>query len=65
MEILTLPNLGIRIGIPIFQIKNAVSNSYLRGRGVIPKHMTSYNIDDFIKNTDIDLDLIKNLISKE
>ncbi len=65
MEILTLPNLGIRIGIPIFQIKNAVSNSYLRGRGVIPKHITNYSIDDFIKNTDIDLDLIKNLISKE
>jgi hypothetical protein len=62
--LLTLPNSGIRIGIPLFRITNAVSFSHPRGRGVIPDYPTSDTMEDFLHNRDRELELIKTLIQK-
>ena len=60
---LTLPNSGIRVGIPLFRIENAVSRPMEKGRGVIPDYPITYSIQDFLKGRDNDLEFVREIIA--
>lgn len=63
--ILTLPNSGIRVGIPLFRIENAVSVPQKKGRGVIPDYPITYSIQDLLEEIDKEQDVIKEMIAGE
>jgi C-terminal processing protease CtpA/Prc len=62
--LLTLPHSGIRIGIPLFRITNAVSFPHSSGRGVIPDYQTDYTIDEYIHALDKEIALVKKFIAE-
>lgn len=60
--LLSLPNTGIRVTIPVVKYRMAVEGPC--GRGVQPNHILKYNIKDYIDNKDSDLLFTLELINK-
>ncbi len=62
--IVTLPNTGIRIKIPLFKVVNSVTVADTN-RGVIPNYNTSYNRKDLIDKNDKDLETAIDIINEK
>ncbi|WP_420401696.1 S41 family peptidase [Flagellimonas sp.] len=61
--ILTLPNTGIRVKIPLFKIVNAIYTEE-NGRGVTPEYKVIYTPKDIIVNRNKELEIVLDLIEK-
>ncbi len=62
--ILTLPNTGISVDIPILKFVLDVSPKVPFGRGVLPDYEISPTIDDFLKGKDTQMEFALNLANK-
>ena len=63
MPIVTLPNTGIRINIPLIRYTMAVDN-YPPDRGIIPDYLVKPSIEDLLKGRDSVLEFTLELIKK-
>jgi hypothetical protein len=61
--LLNLPNSKIRIVIPLFQIQNAVSQTPVKGRGIIPEFKVNYTIEDYLRIKDLEIEIAMTLIN--
>ncbi|CAN5219066.1 hypothetical protein BH23BAC2_BH23BAC2_03470 [soil metagenome] len=61
---LTLPNSKIRIIIPLAKYELEVDEKIPAGNGIIPDHLTQYNVKDILNNKDKELEICLKMIVK-
>lgn len=61
--LLNLPHSKIRIVIPLFQIQNAVSQTPVKGRGIISDIKVNYTMEDYIRIKDLEIEIAMTLIN--
>ncbi|HEV7230838.1 MAG TPA: S41 family peptidase [Bacteroidia bacterium] len=62
---LTLPNSGVRVRIPLMKYICAVGNNHKSGRGIMPDYTVLPSIDDILKGVDTEKEFTLDLIRKK
>jgi C-terminal processing protease CtpA/Prc len=58
-----LPNTGLKVRMPAFRVLNDVCPA-VTGHGLIPDYEIKYTIDDIFKRRDLEIEKVKEVISK-
>ena len=61
----TLPNSGFRLQIPMILRKKAVKSPKEKGRGTIPDHVIEPSIEAISAGKDLEMEFVLKLIEKE
>jgi hypothetical protein len=65
MPLVTLPNTGVGVRVPLVTYYMAVSGYKAASHGIIPDHKVEYSIDDLLAGTDKEIAVALKLARQE